>query len=75
MKCCKGRWENWAQANWANSLLHCVFDTNNAFLTLVPARQSAMRDFFALPTFRPMANKKTAENFVVSFFLSIFALQ
>ena len=46
MKCCKARWANWAKANWANSLLHCVFDTNNAFLTLVPARQSALRDFF-----------------------------
>ena len=46
MKCCNGRWANWAKANWANSLLHCVFDTNKAFLTLVPARQSALRDFF-----------------------------
>ena len=27
MKCCKARWANWAKANWANSLLHCLFGT------------------------------------------------
>ena len=31
--------------------------------------------FFALPTFRAMANKKSAENLEVSFFLFIFALK
>ena len=32
-------------------------------LTLVPARQSALRDFFVLPTFRAMANKKIGGKF------------
>ena len=45
------------------------------FLLSSPQGNQPCGIFFALPTFRPMANKKTAENFVVSFFLSIFALQ
>ena len=40
---------------------------------IVPARQSVLRDFFVLPTFRAVANKKSEENVVVLRKKSIFA--
>ena len=54
MKCCKAHWANWAnwaKANWANSLLHCLFGTFTELHTEKRREKSAenlVKSFFLL---------------------------